>query len=628
MDAQRFIAEFGHIANAPGGIARLRELILHLAVSGDLIEASVRVSAMSLLESIEQRKPHHSEQKKVISKQAPVPPGLVKAPSHWAICRLGDLALTIIGGGTPSKNNPAYWGGQIPWASVKDLKDQKYIDSTEDHITESGLLNSSSNLIPPNRILICTRMGLGKVSINRVPLAINQDLKALELPPEVDHDFFLILYKTREVKGTGTTVAGIRQEQLLALPAVLPPIEEQSLIVAKVDELMALCDRLKEQRRSRLQLQAALRQSVLQTVAAATAPDELRIAWSRLTETFSCLFAVPENVEELRQSILTLAVKGKLVPQYPGGEAASAMQRKGDAPFELPPTWQWVRLGQVCELINGDRGKNYPNKNEYVPSGVAWINTGHIEPDGTLSLASMHYITRKKFDSLRGGKVQRGDLVYCLRGATLGKTAIITQFDEGAVASSLVIIRLNEQVNPVFAYRVLTSTLGRAQVSRFDNGSAQPNLSAASVKKYWFPLPPLAEQQRIVERIAELMIVCDELASQLSRSRKLAEQLTTAAVSCLTGVAIEPAEEPVKAPKTELSAPLRMGKAPSVKEQAPLAAILAHTQDGLNAKDLWQRYGGEIEAFYAQLKIEVANGWLREPEPGLMNQIHDDTVSA
>ncbi|MSU85495.1 MAG: hypothetical protein EXS21_10360, partial [Pedosphaera sp.] len=173
-------------------------------------------------------------------------------------------------------------------------------------------------------------------------------------------------------------------------------------------------------------------------------------------------------------------------------------------------------------------------RREYVPEGVAWINTGHIEPDGTLSTEWMHFITRKKFDSLRSGKVRPGDLVYCLRGATLGKTAIITQYEEGAVASSLVIIRLIPAVEPRFAYRFLTSPLGREQIFQFDNGSAQPNLSANSVKKYWVPIPPLAEQRRIVAKVSELMALVDALESQLTTSCATAENLLAAVVAELT----------------------------------------------------------------------------------------------
>jgi type I restriction enzyme S subunit len=146
----------------------------------------------------------------------------------------------------------------------------------------------------------------------------------------------------------------------------------------------------------------------------------------------------------------------------------------------------------------------------------------------------MHYITRKKFDSLRSGKVRPGDLVYCLRGATLGKTAIITQFDEGAVASSLVIIRLAVTVNPRFAYRFLTSPLGREQIFQFDNGSAQPNLSANNVKKYWMPLPPLAEQRRIVAKVDKLMALVDELERQQDASRENATKLLDAIVQEMT----------------------------------------------------------------------------------------------
>ena len=127
-----------------------------------------------------------------------------------------------------------------------------------------------------------------------------------------------------------------------------------------------------------------------------------------------------------------------------------------------------------------------------------------------------------------------GDLVYCLRGATLGKTAIITQFEEGAVASSLVIIRLAKAVEPKFAYRFLTSPLGREQIFQFDNGSAQPNLSANNVKKYWIPIPPLAEQRRIVTRVEQLMALVDALETQLAASRDAGANLLSALLTELT----------------------------------------------------------------------------------------------
>ncbi|MBI5092940.1 MAG: restriction endonuclease subunit S [Candidatus Hydrogenedentes bacterium] len=299
---------------------------------------------------------------------------------------------------------------------------------------------------------------------------------------------------------------------------------------------MALCDRLEAQQQERVTRHAALARASLATFADAPTPANLNLIFHKS-------YTIPPA--DLRKSILTLAVQGKLVPQDPQDEPAevpSTAKRlrrfepiaEKEIPFELPRSWRWSRLGSEAEFINGDRGKNYPNKNEYVPTGVPFINTGHIQPGGTLSLTSMHYLTRAKYDSLRNGKVQKDDLVYCLRGATLGKTAIIDQFIEGAVASSLVIIRLGCNLTPRYTYYYLISPLGRELITRFDNGSAQPNLSANSVTRYVAPVPPLAEQRRIVAKVDQLMALVDQLEAQLAASRATAEKLMEAVVAELT----------------------------------------------------------------------------------------------
>ena len=179
----------------------------------------------------------------------------------------------------------------------------------------------------------------------------------------------------------------------------------------------------------------------------------------------------------------------------------------------------WVEklLGDVCEFENGDRGKNYPNRHEYVESGIPWINTGHIQPDGTLSMEEMHFISREKFDSLRSGKIRPGDLVYCLRGATLGKTALVTPLNEGAVASSLVILRPSPILHSRFLYFFLTSPAGQGLISGFRNGAAQPNLGARSVAKYPISLPPIDEQERLLTRIGDFRDEAKRLESLYQR---------------------------------------------------------------------------------------------------------------
>jgi len=170
-------------------------------------------------------------------------------------------------------------------------------------------------------------------------------------------------------------------------------------------------------------------------------------------------------------------------------------------------------LGKVCQFENGDRGKNYPNREEYVESGIPWINTGHIQPDGTLSQSEMNFITREKYESLRSGKIRPGDLVYCLRGATIGKTALVAPFTVGAVASSLVIIRPSSLLDNYFLYYFLTSSVGQRLIKLYDNGAAQPNLGAKSVAKYIIFLPKLTEQQVIVQKLAALAAETQRLES-------------------------------------------------------------------------------------------------------------------
>lgn len=608
MDAQQFLAEFGHIANAPGGVARLRELVLHLAVSGDLIRTESPTDALPLLAAIEAQKQAHPERKKVIAKQAPVSLAEFKVPPHWAICRLGDLALTITGGGTPSKTHPAYWGGDIPWASVKDMKEHQYLEDTEDHITEEGLENSSSNLIQPGRVIVCTRMGLGKVAINRVAMAINQDLKALELPPEVTPDYFLILYKTRKIKGTGTTVSGIKQDQLLALPAVLPPLDEQTRIVAKVDELMSLCDKLEQDQQKRCKLQNALRKATLQAVANAQSPDELQASWARLEANFGHLFSAPEDVRSIRDVVFDLALRGALVPD--GRLVSMAGQASDELPL-LPKEWEWKTLETIAEYItSGSRGwKSYMTS-----TGDAFIRSQDIKHDA-LVFENPAYVTLPERTEGKRTLVRRGDLLLTITGGNVGKCAVVPAMDGNAyVSQHVALIRLNEPWLSEYVHFWMINTFGgRGFLARYIYGD-KPGLNLAQVGSVPIPVPPKAQAESILKSLMGYRGSFELMETQLRAELELASALAQATVSSLTGITIDQEKgEPVKVPQTELISKLRLGHAPSIKAQAPLASLLARHNGELSAQDLWQRYGGEIGAFYAQLKTEVAHGWIEEP---------------
>lgn len=228
----------------------LPKSILQAAVQGKLVPQNVHDEpAAELLKRIQQEKARLVKEGK-IKKGKPLPPVVedeipYDLPNGWVWCRLGDVILQNIGGGTPSKQNPDFWNGEIPWASVKDLNCDR-LTRTIDTITATGLENSSSNLIPAGSIILCTRMGLGKIAVNEIDVAINQDLRAVFLPKDhVNMDYFIYFYKAQEIVGSGMTVKGISLDELHSLLFPLPPFAEQQRIIAKVDELMALCDELR-----------------------------------------------------------------------------------------------------------------------------------------------------------------------------------------------------------------------------------------------------------------------------------------------------------------------------------------------------------------------------------------------
>lgn len=182
--------------------------------------------------------------------------------------------------------------------------------------------------------------------------------------------------------------------------------------------------------------------------------------------------------------------------------------------------WTSVKLGQVADLINGDRGKNYPSQSHRVAEGIPFINAGHLD-SGLVRLDSMDYITEERFKLLRGGRVQRDDILLCIRG-TLGRVAIATaDVVPAAIASSLVIIRPGHDVVPRFLLALLSSPRGQQMISSYDNGAAQPNVGARDVARLEIHLPPLGTQQKI----AAILAAYDDLIERNRLRVKLLEEM-------------------------------------------------------------------------------------------------------
>lgn len=422
--------------------------------------------------------------------------------------------------------------------------------------------------------------------------------------------------------GAGGAQPNISKEKIVATFIGLPPAEEQSRIVAKVDELMALCDTLDAQQQARRTLQNKLRQSTLQAVASSQSPHELQTAWTRLADHFGQLFHAPEDVRILRDAIFDLALRGGL-SSY--SMHTDSMDSVSDDATPLPAGWHWKTLAELSEYItSGSRGwKSYISN-----SGDSFIRSQDIKHDALIFENPAFVSLPEKAEGKRT-LVQEGDLLLTITGANVGKCATVPALAQDAyVSQHVALIRLQEPWLAEFIHFWMVNAFGgRHFLSRYIYGD-KPGLNLSQVGSVLVPVPTQAACSAILERLRTYQAACEKLETQLRSKLNMAAALSTAAISTLTGITIEPAEEPMKAPQTELIAPLRLGTPPGIKAQAPLATLLARHNGEMSAKDAWQRFGGEIDAFYAQLKTEVAQGWILEPAPAEMRETPVAAVDA
>lgn len=246
--------------------------------------------------------------------------------------------------------------------------------------------------------------------------------------------------------------------------------------------------------------------------------------------------------QELKNSILQLAIQGKLVEQRPEEGTAEELfaqiqeekQRlirekkikkqkpmpeitEDEKPFDIPESWKWIRLSQIWSILNGDRGKNYPAKSTLSKIGIPFISAINLNGKTVVEDENLLCLSQIQYDKLGNGKLQKNDVVVCIRGS-LGKHGVYP-FDQGAIASSLVILR-NYFLNicdDEFLLLYLDSPLFFSEIKKYDNGTAQPNLAAKSLEQFLVPLPSLCEQKRIVAKIEELLPYIDRYEQAWSK---------------------------------------------------------------------------------------------------------------
>jgi type I restriction enzyme, S subunit len=253
-----------------------------------------------------------------------------------------------------------------------------------------------------------------------------------------------------------------------------------------------------------------------------------------VTKHLPLIAGAPGGIHRIRNLVRDLAIRGLLTPSIADISFGEGPQRGfiGKEKFALPQNWSWSTVGDQCVLENGDRSSNYPNKSCLVSQGIPFINAGHLSA-GRIDFEGMSFIDRTRFNALRAGKIARGDILFCLRGS-LGKAALVLDLDEGAIASSLVILRPGSAVDAKYLLIYLGSSLVAEQIEQYDNGTAQPNLAAGSLRKFLLPLPQLAEQHRIIAKVDELVALCDRLEADQADAEAAHTQLVKALLDSLT----------------------------------------------------------------------------------------------
>ncbi len=552
------------------GIKKLRELILELAVRGKLVPQDPNDEpASELLKRIAAEKVELVKQGK-IKKLKPLPEisedeKPFQLPKGWEWVTLATIG-EIVGGGTPKSDNPHYWSPQgIKWLTPADLNGLKgkYISSGARDITIDGLSNSSAKLVPKGTVLFSSRAPIGYVAISNNELSTNQGFKScvpyIKESAEYIYYFLLSAAKKIDEMASGTTFKEVSGAVVSKVLLPFPPLNEQLKIVEVADDLMSLCDQLEQQSLTSLEAHSQLVDTLLATLTNSQNAEELAGNWARISQHFDTLFTTEASIDALKQTILQLAVMGKLVPQDPNDEPASELLKRieqekaqlvkegkikkqkplppvGDEekPFGLPVGWEWVRFFDVTlEIATGPFGSMI-HQSDYIINGVPLINPSHIIngkviPDMTVS------VNHIMADKLSAYKMYNDDIVMGRRGE-MGRCAVIDKNSSGYLCGTgSFILKLAKDIDRKYIVLLFKTLYAREYLGGSSVGSTMTNLNHSILNKMPILIPPLTEQKKIVLFNEELQLFCNHLKSRLQSAQQtqlhLADALTDAALS-------------------------------------------------------------------------------------------------
>ncbi|MEX1213720.1 restriction endonuclease subunit S [Saccharospirillum sp.] len=431
-------------------------------------------------------------------------------PQQWVSVPLNEVIQRIVGGGTPSKAKPEYYRGEIPWMSVKDMNKHVLLD-TVDHISQEAVDNSSTNVIPAGTPIIATRMSLGKIVVANFDSAINQDLKALFLPSNLNRNYLIYWYRsiarTIEQMGTGTTVKGIRLEALKELDFSLPPLAEQKGIADKLDILLAQVENTKARLERIPQILKRFRQSVL----AAAVSGRLTEEWRE--QTCPPQVDLQKITDLLFNDGITTGNFGKKLdraPKYSDGELELAIKHIEG--------WPFVRVGEICACIvpNRDKPKSFSG-------GYHWLLTPNFNEQSIyINYRDVELgLSEKEVKDYKAKVIPEGNVVMTCVGR-LGLSAVI---EEPSV--------INQQLHAFIVNKnILSEYLSfciRANRRFYESRSTSTTvnyLNKLACNSLPIPLPTISEQTEIVRQVDQLFAYADRIEQQVNNALARVNNLT------------------------------------------------------------------------------------------------------
>ena len=579
MNAERLLAHYHEIADAPDAIGRLRRFILDLAVRGKLVPQDPKDEPTSeLLKRIAKEKARAGF-KHVVSPLggAEIPFDL---PIGWSWSRIGEVCAKTGSGSTPRGGKEVYKDSGVPFLRSQNiyndglrLNDVAYIDQ-QTHSRMSG-----TKVLPGDLLLNITGGSIGRCC--RIPDDfkegnVSQHVAIIRTAVSGTEDFLhrLILSPYFQAfiidEQTGAGRGGLPKNRMDQIAVALPPLAEQQRIVAKIDELMALCDRLEAARAAR---EAKRDRLSAASLARLSAPDpETFKADVRFTlDVLPALTTRPDQTKQFRQTILNLAVRGKLVPQDSNDESASELLKRiaveraelvkkkevrredpldpiqsAEMPFDVPSRWVWSRIGEAVLFTQyGTSQKSNPSE-----EGVPVLTMGNVQ-DGLVVWSNEKRIPETSED-LPALYLRKFDVLYNRTNSAelVGKTGIYLG-DDGVRTFASYLIRLRPSLlssNPRFLNMAMNTPEFRERqiMPLIKKQTGQANVNGTALKNMLIPLPPLAEQHRIVAKVDALMALCDGLEASLTATaatrRRLLDALLAEALAPADAREMEAAE--------------------------------------------------------------------------------------